>query len=232
MRFFVIGNGPSLKHTPLDRIAGEKSVGLNRCHLIYPFTKWRPTHYVKTDHNPHLVSIWEEETMLQVNTVPVCYLWDKFRDGLPRNHPNYETLPRGIGDHANVTWVPRCEHHEHPYYGRSDRRALTWHLPTICTAYSGIGPAIQIAVLEGATEIYLLGCDLGYGKEKGQDHFSPEYSKDTRELGEFDTLSVIEAHKVAKTSSPVPIYNATIGGSLDVYERIELCQLLSSPKSL
>jgi len=227
-RFFVVGNGPSLLDTPLDKLIGENSVGLNRIHLMYDKTDWRPTYYVKTDHNPHLVNMWAEETMLQINLGIKCYLWEAFRDGLPEDHCNNETLPVGIGDFPNVTWIPRCKHHGIPSYSSPHNgRALKWHLPEICSAYSGIGPAIQVAVLNGATEIYLLGCDLGYGREKGLDHCSPEYSLDSRILGEFDTSEVTEAHILAKNSSPVPIYNATVGGDLEIHPRVDINEVLS-----
>ena len=42
MRAFIVGNGPSLKPWQLDRIKGEASYGVNRIHLIYPETSWRP----------------------------------------------------------------------------------------------------------------------------------------------------------------------------------------------
>lgn len=220
MRFFVIGNGPSLDHATLERLKGEQTVALNRIHLMYPGTDWRPTYYVKTDHNPRLLHVWQAETMLQIKLGIKCYLWDQFKDGLPDGHPNHATCPVGIGDFPNVVWVPRCAHHYYHHYSREDRRAKSWHFPEICTAYSGIGPAIQVAVLEGADEIVLLGCDLDYDGDTT--HCHPEYKMPTHETGHYDFMEVTEAHKIAKKSSPVPIFNATPGGRLEVYERIAL----------
>ena len=224
-RFFVVGNGPSLKKTPLDKIAGEKSVALNRIHLIYPDTVWRPTHYVKTDHNHRLIDVYMRENIYHASQGYKCYLWDMFMDGDPEQR-DYTTLPFGMGDRwPNVTWVSRCEHH---YYHADNyvKKAQSWHLPEICTAFSGIGPAIQIAVLEGATEIFLLGCDLGYGRPKGLDHFDKSYSVPSHDLGKFDTREVTEAHKIAKRSSPVPIYDATINGELTVHEKVNFYDLI------
>ncbi len=39
-----------------------------------------------------------------------------------------------------------------------------WHLPTLCTGLTGMSTMIQLAVVLGYDEIYLLGCDLGYGR--------------------------------------------------------------------
>lgn len=226
MRWFCIGNGPSLAKMNLDLLLGEKTVALNRIHLAYPSTDWRPTVYIKTDHNHRLLGVYNEENKLNVNESSKSYLWDGFRCGLPNRHPNHIVCPTGMGNHPKVTWVTRCEHHYWWYYSREDKRANEWHLPELCTAYSGIGVAMQVAVLEGATEIYLIGCDLGYGKEVGQDHFSPSYSLNKKKLGDFDIGNVDYCHQVAKRSSPIPIFNATIGGDLEVYPRVNYEEII------
>jgi len=54
-------------------------------------------------------------------------------------------------------------------------------------------------------------------------HFTEEYEKGIEDelrparLANLDTLA---AHMVAARSSPVKIYNATLGGELEVYERV------------
>src|SRR5262245_12870616 len=42
-RGFVIGNGPSLKTTDLDRLRNEITIASNRIYLAYSETNWRPT---------------------------------------------------------------------------------------------------------------------------------------------------------------------------------------------
>ena len=49
-RCFVMGNGPSLNQTPLDHLEGEIVWGVNRCHLLYERVAWRPTFYCAVDH--------------------------------------------------------------------------------------------------------------------------------------------------------------------------------------
>jgi len=220
-RWFVLGNGPSLAETNLDLLIGENTVALNRINLIYPTTEWRPTIYVKTDHNPRLVDIYNDENKLNVGVSEKSYLWDEFKNGDPEKPHRH--LPVGMGNNPKVTWVPRCEHHYAFVY--SKKRAQSWHLPEICTAFSGIGPAMQVAVLNGATEIYLLGCDLGYGNEIGHDHFSTDYSLNTKKLTKWDIDNVSYCHAVAKHTSGVPIFNATVGGSLELHERVSFDEL-------
>lgn len=85
-----------------------------------------------------------------------------------------------------------------------------WHLPIICGYGTVVHAAMQIAVREGAERIILLGCDLGMPL-----HFYGSEGIDNDSLAQ-------EAHEIAKASCPVPVYNATIGGQLDTYERIGL----------
>ncbi len=65
MRAFFIGNGPSLVASDLDLLKNEVTFACNRIQLIYPDTKWRPTHYVFTDR--HGNPSWETELAQHVN---------------------------------------------------------------------------------------------------------------------------------------------------------------------
>ncbi|MCR4817540.1 MAG: DUF115 domain-containing protein [Fretibacterium sp.] len=48
-RCFIIGNGPSLRARDLDLIKGEFSIGTNRIYLIFDQTEWRPTVFTMMD---------------------------------------------------------------------------------------------------------------------------------------------------------------------------------------
>lgn len=45
-RIFLVGNGPSLNATPLDRLATEYTFGMNHLTALYKLTTWRPTFYL------------------------------------------------------------------------------------------------------------------------------------------------------------------------------------------
>jgi len=86
---------------------------------------------------------------------------------------------------------------------------------------------IQLAVQEGATEIFLLGCDLGHTAGAGN-HFTPQYAASrpiTEHKARWRNLANKMGHEFAKANSPVPIYNATLGGSLETYERVDFGSL-------
>lgn len=224
MRHFVLGSGPSLNDTPLDLLQGEITWAMNRIHLIYPTTVWRPTYYMMVDHNmQNPVGYWKDCIRAHYNTPK--WLWRRFKDGWPREHSHHEFLPDGVGEVPNTTWIPRCQKH-HYYQGDNIKAVQSWHLPELCTGLTGLSTMMQLAVQKGATEIYLLGCDLGYTDNNAVNHFTPEYTSDYRPRAERDNMNMTKAHEMAKRSSPVPIFNATIGGSLEVHPRVDLMEIL------
>jgi len=48
-RAFVIGNGPSLKHTNLAKLKDEFTFGLNRIYLLFPELGFHTTYYAATN---------------------------------------------------------------------------------------------------------------------------------------------------------------------------------------
>jgi hypothetical protein len=202
MRAFVIGNGESLKVTPLHMLEGEVTFAVNRIHKIYPETTWRPTHYVRVEpvelerDNEETVEEFREECRLHVRLKEQCTFPKPWREWL--------------GEHTNVTYRNTCRH-----FSRK-RVPGGWHLPMLCDYGTVVTAAIQEAVIRGATEIILLGCDLT------GEHFTKDYGQALIQTELWRT-----AHEIAKRESPVPILNATYGGSLEIYPRVNLEAYLS-----
>lgn len=218
-RAWIIGNGSSLQTTPLELLKGEVTYAMNRINLIYPKTTWRPTYYLMVDWNQqNPKNYWKECIEAHWNTKK--WLWEGFRDG-SKLHPELEP----IGEVPNTTWIPRCKKH-HYYMADNWKRAESWHFPEICTAFSGIGAIIQLAVLEGASEIYIVGADL-YTPDYKKNFFIKNYTDDDRPRDKLDNENMTQVHRVASRSSPVPIYNATVGGMLEVYPRVDIHKVLN-----
>lgn len=197
MRHFLIGNGHSILDTPLDLLKGEVTWGINRPPI-------KTTYYVcldvsDKDHD------WQRAVDMDCKKV---FLWDGFKGQFFGN---------------NIEWLTRCIKSMHHYYAadNTDKRAESWHLPDICTAFGSMYPAMQLAVMNGATEIYLVGCDLFTGKN---DHYDGNYP----EFADWKERNLIEnhLHTVSRRSCPVPVYNATVGGNLEVYPRVDIHKIL------
>jgi hypothetical protein len=215
-RAFVIGNGPSLSTTPLDLLKGEISFAVNRIHLIYPHTSWRPTHYVRGEEQSlKSAAKYHEEVRLHLEMG--CDVWCNL----------WFTKTTDMGDRVNT--IKSCWHYQNHYHDVNSPHA--WHLPLLCSFGSSVNIAVQIAVNLGYKPIYLLGCDLGYVDGKPS-HFSPDYEKgieDELRPAKLANLDTLTAHMVAARSSPVKIYNCTPTGllhDLGVYDNARLEDVL------
>ena len=175
---YVLGNGPSLTPEFLDGIIGEDSFAVNRIHLIYGKTMWRPTYYVRTEPpNPKDYDSEQffDECRLHIDAGEKC-IFPKWGDVL--------------GEHPNVEYINTCHHVK---YG-VENAPSSWHLPMVCDFGTVVTAAMQLAVLKGYEKIILAGCDLTGG------HFTEDYgpSKIQTELWK-------KAHEIAERSCPIPI---------------------------
>jgi hypothetical protein len=202
-RIWLIGNGKSLLHTPFDLLKGETTMAMNAINLFYDKTDWRPSFYFCVDVNENDRNRWKAiEANMNCEKVFLLDWWkDRFR-----------------GD--NITWLSRCKKHS-PYSTSHPKAIQKWHLPFICIANGSMSPMMQLAYAMGYEEIYLLGVD---NFTENGNHFTanyPFYSK-------WKERNVIEnhIHTVARNSCPIPIYNATLGGSLEIHPRKNIYDVL------
>jgi len=183
----------------------------------------KPRYYFKIDYNSYDHLSWMEEIEWAKRNCESLFLWEQFKTGYPKGHSNYEHMPSGVGELDNVTWLKKCRHT--PYQWNNWKAVTSWHLPELCTAFGGMSPMIQIAAMR-YDELYLLGCDLGYTPDRTRNHAIADYTIDESNKVAMDNGNMNALHNMAKRCCPVPIYNATKGGSLEVYERVKLEDLL------
>ena len=229
-RFFILGNGPSLVKTPLHLLEGELSWGVNQVHLIYPYTDWRPTHITFAEMtaggNDWFPKIWaavKANPQAKKYARDDAWWWTKEMEGGWMGEDDI-FIPYDITRYSACTHHDIIDHEGHIYY---DSVPAKWHLPQICKFGGSVPMTVQLAVQEGADEIILLGCDLGHTAGTGN-HFDSQYAGHrpiTKAKAHWRNLANKMGHEFCKANSPVPIYNATLGGSLDVYERVEFRSL-------
>lgn len=214
-RIWLIGNGVSLKTTPLYLLRDEVTMGCNKIGKLGIAL----TYYVKQDHARFDVDTPEEQINPFIGKAKML-LWNAFRDGNPSQEIN------GMGDLPDTTWISRCD--KHHYYGIEDfKAAQSWHLPELCTAYNTISLMAQWAVLLGFDEIFLIGCDADY-TDGHSDHFDENYySKVDDDYARRNSRNVQYAHHIMKRSCPIPIYDATVNGKLDIHPKVEIERILS-----
>lgn len=216
-RAFIICNGPSLSPKDLDRIAenGDISIASNKIDRIFSQTSWRPTYYCIFDE-------WYQFTMLDVmNKVPAEIKFFRMESYWKTRHVLSPTIwLNADGDRALL---------EHPAFSE----CVTEKVYAIATVTYVM---LQIAVHMGIREIYIIGADNRYARERRKDgtlvnygsasYFAGSDKKDngtTASVWEMDTAYDFAA-KYAKAHG-IQICNATRGGYLEAFPRVDFDSL-------
>lgn len=227
-RCFIIGNGPSLKPDDLELLNNEITFGTNRIYGIYNKTKWRPTYYCIQDYmliNDLINDIIPKTKESKIRFFPINNYLKHYKilnrqknikyfylniKGFNPTLPNFsEDISKEVFEGQTITYT-----------------------------------ALQIAIYMGFKEIYLLGIDHSYSIEENKngviehknttDYFNGAPTDGiTKRPYNIDntTLAYIAARRYAEKIG-VKIYNATRGGKLDVFERIDFEKLLNKLRYL
>lgn len=213
-RCFIIGNGPSLQSTDLDRLQNEYTFAFNRIYYIFGQTSWRPTFYCTQDEK-----IIENSAVEILQNIDTEYLF------LPATANWY----KNAGIQTNYLFAPK--------YVQDGPIGFSEDIPSgIFVGNTVVYTAIQLAYYMGFTEIYLIGVDHNfsvYQDKDGEihrdnsvkDYFCSEYNvdKDKLDIPTLDksTLDYRTARKFSEEHD-FKIYNATRGGKLEVFERVDI----------
>lgn len=232
-RCFVIGNGPSLAKTPLDELVDEYSFAMNRIALIFSKTEWRPTFYTLTTvamHDPTWANSAKEAVRLGIPS----FVWWPF---LPRVC-DFPQVPENI-------YLIECSHARTPTQTIPPDDWWSWDIgERVCKHGTSMLSALQIAVFMGFNPIYLIGADnywkpFDYETDDDPNHFDSSYWSKMK-LGNREihvdehaahryTHQCTTAHGLAHrvtSARGINIYNATIGGKLEVYPRVNIHDIL------
>jgi len=211
-RCFVIGNGPSLKQTDLSLLNGEYTFCTNRIYLMLDQLGFKPTYYVVSN------DLIVEQCARDIEELP---------------------MPKFVGWHArdmikftkDMTFLwTRCGLRSWFFTDLTDG---CWEGNTVTMV------AIQLAYYMGFSEVYLLGVDHSYKFDgtphaeqlsTGDDpnHFAPNYfGKGFRwHLPDLEgsELAYRVANHIFQTTGR-HIYDATIGGKLEVFPKVDYYSL-------
>lgn len=226
-RCFIIGNGPSLNQTNLDLLKNDVTFATNGIFLKFDETGFRPTFYVVED---HLVG---EDRYEEINHLSgftklapyyLAYCLEDGEDVIYYNHRGRKSYPHGFDFSTNAEEIT--------YTG--------------CTVTFS---CMQLAFYMGFKEIYLIGVDMSYMipeqvkkvneydteildmEVDDPNHFIPNYFGRGYRWHDpnVDKMeqAYIEARKVTEMNG-VKIYNATIGGKCEVFDRVDYYTLFDA----
>jgi hypothetical protein len=225
MRHWIIGNGQSLKETPLHLLKDEPFTwGMNNIDLAYKWTDWRPTRYIKTEWMDGTAGY--KSTSYHISKHIPSYINSNFFDRVWHN--------------TQWVWPPvlipiRIECHHSGSNAFHGNPPATWHLPRLCCFASTVNAAAQIAVMDGADELVFVGCDLGYKwynklKDPDPNHFDDSYGEaDMFPIEERDPTLIL-MHEIIQRECQergIKVYNATVGGKLEVYPRKSIEEIIN-----
>lgn len=220
---FVIGNGPSLEVKDLDKIyeSGLVSFATNRVFKIFEKTKWRPTYYVSED----ILLMQDaqkiiEEMDVEGRFIPINLKWYKGVD-IPNADYFYieyqDPMKETYGLSLDIPHNIRC------------RGTVT----VTC---------LQLAIYMGFSEIYLIGVDHNFAKmfdKQGnvvidntiKNHFAEDYDRGIVDQGfhvDEATEAYMDVENLSRKLKTFKVYNATRGGKLEVYERVDIDSILNN----
>ena len=198
-RCFIVATGPSLQKADLEKLAymHEFCFGMNR---IYQMEECPVTFdaYVVTDN-----SLLEEDS----KAISDFYAKYKFLGNTNSKSENVYQINVVANDAAG----------EKPRF--SDNAPQKVYAGGTVT-YA----CIQIAVWLGFREIVLLGVDCNYNLPSGT-HFYDNSQDDKKYRDVTDMFDAFESAKKYADSHGIKIYNATRGGMLEVFERVDFDSL-------
>lgn len=213
-RCFVILTGPSLTLEDVELIKKETTFAVNSCINLFSKTSWRPSYYVITDRLVYQ-SIGTELENSDMNC-PIFYS----RNGFGKKMKKQNSYPfKSLYYHHFINFLTN---------GKS---TLGWSNDInkgIADAPSCVYAVMQIAYYMGFKEVYVIGADCNYSganQHSTVTNYIPKV-KISKKAGTH-VLKAWRSIKVHLDNKDMKVYNATRGGMLELFPRVNLEDILN-----
>ena len=215
---FIIGHGPSLKASDLDILEANHIItfSMNLTYKLFDKTKWRPDYYVAMDNRTidrHSYFKWEDTTKKK------CFISDSSERFWKENQSEKNVKYHSIRN-MNMREVKFSDDiSKRVYFGAT-------------VAYD----CLQIAAYMGFQKIYLLGMDLAPYEDNNKTtaEYTNCYERDSKaKHPQMWIDKICRAYSSAKKyadAHDIHIYNATRGGYLEIFERVDFDKLFADEK--
>jgi hypothetical protein len=217
-RCFVLGNGPSLQLDDLNTLAANKEFcfAANRIYKIFDQTEWRPDIYCVADELV-LSQNWDTICNLQLDPIFIA-------DYVPCR----PLVDRGTK--KNIYYAQR-----HLRTNRSTGRFGYSNDVAKCMFIRGsvVAMMLLLGMHMGFKEFYILGVDNTYKDPQHKngntkDHFIDDYFANGEKAYAAEHEAIVRIFKLINQHAEpegFKIYNATRGGKLEVFERVNFDEL-------
>lgn len=218
-RCFIIGNGPSLTLDDLNKVSNEITMACNNAISLVGQCDWIPTCFFFEDHL-FLEKFVKNKSDLMDFSAKSKYMFTSIQGNV------YESIGDSL-DNLYYYWTLKCDKQD-LFSEEFDK--YVYKMGTSLYAME------QLAVFMGIKEIYLLGVDYSFRQEVdatgkvtvNNDVKNHMELMDQMNHGRYRTDLIMRAHLTAKEYADthgVKIYNATRGGKLEVFPRVNLDDL-------
>lgn len=217
-RCFVIGNGPSLNKQDLTPLGDEITIVMNLFHRHPILKEWQPTFWCAAE-PAETCTAGRIEYLKTVSSkvCPQAYFLPLQMKPIVEKH---EIFPPEKAHYLNMTGGP--------VYDWPARKYALDLTRTVPGARTTAHMAIMIALYIGCSPIYLIGLDHDWLASRSVErHFYAggadlsAYGYGTLVEMALKTWRAHEALRDVACKRDVTIYNATAGGFLDVFPRVE-----------
>lgn len=231
-RCFIIGNGPSLRILDLEKLENEITFASNGIYALYEKTFWRPTFYCAYDYVfcKNMMSKIEDMKMLVTGCraafISVIREALQYKDNEDINNLFYIVIKNKIDEATGL-----------PLFSDDCSKE-------IYSSGSVTYIMLQLAMYMGFQEIYLLGMDTSFSVERYRDgrieiNKTANHNKEIEKKDKIFVKDMVKSHGynyIADVDSllsgyeaannvanirNIKIYNATRGGKLEVFERVD-----------
>lgn len=216
-RCFIVGAGPSLTLEQLEMIKEEYSFGVNADFTLYDKTAWRATSYCMIDDS----CIQKYQDKINEDEIEYFFYgaWSKYYGKKGICVPIHNAHNHIIGSRWN-RWFPRA----FPVCRFSNDISKI-----VYTGKSVVYTLLQIAAYMGFTEIYLLGVDCNYMPQALYNQ-NIRHTDNIPDVQKYENgKQMIVQYEVAQKwaiKNNIGIYNATGGGQLEAFPRVNLSEVL------
>lgn len=214
-RCFIIATGPSLKIKDIEKLENEVSIGLNSLYKAYSKTEFRPTYYTVLD--PDV-----EKSVVKDFSEDLSHLAKEcvFFNSIVRSRfKSVKYLPYCYQNHWFNIFNPNFDHTRNLKFTNN-------LLYGIYDKYTVTTAAIDLAIHMGCKEIYLIGVDCNYsGPLK---HFNDDDCNFDSMQSYYTQIAMMAGYRFMEVEAKkrgVKIYNATRGGMLEEFDRVNFDDL-------
>lgn len=229
-RAFIIGNGPSIKGQDLTKLKDEVTFVTNWFANHDDYENIQPTYYCISSHE--VFGGWSAQNPklnAEMREAIVQKTW--------RSHHFFPLWARNtiLSDEGFSAEQSNFLIFEKPKATVLERGRMNWDiLGNLDDGMTGVITfCLPLALHMGIQEVFLVGCDCDYGisQEKDAKQYFYDFSKHTTSTSKFETLDrvwgqggeIFQIYEIVRREAErrgLRIYNATRGGLLEVFPRV------------